>query len=46
MKEKKTFLLPQAEIITFINEDIIFTSAHTEECADDDWSHNDGAETW
>ena len=46
MKKKKNFILPQLEIVSFFDEDIIYTSANTEEYADDDWSHNDGAETW
>ena len=46
MKKKKKIILPQAEIVSFSEEDVIYTSAHTEEYADDDWGQNDGAENW
>lgn len=44
--KKKNFVLPQAEIIMLLDEDIIFTSTNTDKYADDDWSQNDGAEHW
>lgn len=44
--KKKNFILPQAEIVLYENEDIILTSAEVEEYAGDDWSTNDGVENW
>lgn len=44
--KKKSFILPQAEIVLYENEDIILTSAEVEEYAGDDWSTNDGVENW
>lgn len=46
MDNKKKFILPDANIVQFLNEDIILTSVGTEETAGDDWSSNDGVENW
>lgn len=46
MKKKKNFILPQAEIVSYNYEDVIYTSTNTDEYADDDWNQNDGAENW
>ena len=46
MMEKKKFINPTVEIVSFIKEDIIYTSAEVEEYAGDDWSTNDGVENW
>ena len=46
MKKKKNFILPQLEIVSFLDEDIIYTSTNTDEYADDDWGENDGVEHW
>ena len=44
MDEKNKFVIPEAEIVNLINEDIITSSGNP--FAGDDWGSNDDPEYW